>query len=73
MSIYRRLQDESFKPDEIESMTSAYEISLRELEISRTDAVTNPLAEKIVAITRSGERDPVLICVRALSELRLRA
>jgi hypothetical protein len=72
LAIYRKLQEASFGPDEIERMTSAYEIALRELEISRSNPATETIAQKIVEVTRDGERDPVLICVRALSDLRLR-
>ena len=72
MAIYRRLIESAFEPDEIERMTSAYEIALRELKIPRSHSATEAIAESIIEITRRGERDPVLICVRALSELSLR-
>ena len=72
MAIYRKLQEASFEPDEVERMTSAYEIALRELEMSQSNPAAETIAQKIIEVTRDGERDPVIICVRALRELRLR-
>ena len=73
MAIHRLMQEASFEPDEVARMTAAYDVAMRELEvIDGADPRAELVAKKIIEISRAGERDPVLICVQALKELRIR-
>ena len=70
MAIYRLLQNCAFGPDEIERMTTAYEDTLRVLGLAdRADPVTEIIAKKIIEVAQTGERDPLRIRARAISEL----
>lgn len=70
MAIYRLLQKSAFGPEEIERMTTAYEDGLRVLGLTdRADPFTEILAEKIIEIAQTGERDPAQIRVRAVAAI----
>jgi hypothetical protein len=70
MTIHRALENSAFSPEEIERMVVAYEQALSALALkNRDDAATRVVAQKIIQIARSGERDPVQICTRAVEEL----
>jgi hypothetical protein len=70
MAIYRLLREASFGPDEIGRMTAAYEQAFVALGLQdRTDPRTEILAQKIIAVARTGERDPSLICAQAIASL----
>jgi hypothetical protein len=72
MAIYRLLENSAFGPEEIRCMTDAYEHALRTLRwLNRSDPLTEMLAKKIIAITRSGEHDPALISAQAIKDLGL--
>jgi hypothetical protein len=79
MPLRRLLQTEvgaeeggSFAPEDIARMTAAYEGALELLRLKdRTDPVKELIAQKIIEITRNGEREPRRICVRALNQLGL--
>jgi hypothetical protein len=73
MAIYRLIANGSFGPDEIESMTAAYERALVDLElIDRNNPFTELVAKAIVNVTATGERDPEVIFERALNALSVR-
>ena len=60
----------AFTPDEIDVMTTAYELACTELSIrDRTNAVCEVLAKKIIEIAKRGERDPQRMCRDAVAEL----
>ena len=59
----------SFGPDEIRRMAEAYEMALRKTHIERTDPLTEFVAGKIIEFVHQGEREPALICAKALQSL----
>lgn len=74
MAIYRLIANGSFGPDEIESMTTAYECVLADLRLAdRNDPLTEIVAKAIVNVTATGERDPQVIAQRALNALGVRS
>lgn len=76
MAIYRLLKEFAFDPQTASAMIEAYEEAYRILELtgSRTDQLTELVAQKIVEIAQiEGEADPELICQRLGGSLRLSA
>jgi hypothetical protein len=70
MAIYRLLKFSAFQPEEITSMTAAYEDALRVLQLAdRQDPITELVAKKIIEVAELGETDPVRIRELALKEL----
>jgi len=70
MAIYRLLQKSAFGPEEIERMTTAYEDALRVLGLTdRADPMTEILAQKIIEIAQTGERDPARIRTKAVAAI----
>jgi hypothetical protein len=72
VAIYRLLENSAFDPDKVRIMVEAYECACRELELSgsRTDQLTELVAQKIVEIAQTEvEADPEFICRRSLHEL----
>jgi len=71
MAIYRLLQKSAFGPEDTKRMGAAYELALVQLELKdRDDPLTESIAKFIVEIAQTGEKDPGMICARALSLLR---
>lgn len=63
----------SFDPETIKVMTTAYESALADLGlIDRNDPITELVANTILTIASTGERDPELIKQRALNVLGVR-
>jgi hypothetical protein len=63
--------DVSFEPEDIEKLTTAFELALGKLEVSdRQDPVAVVLAKFIIELAKEGERDPEKLCDRALKILR---
>jgi hypothetical protein len=56
-----------FCPEEISSMSDAYDSSLKSFSTPPSMSVRESLAANIIAIAHSGERDPQRLCERALS------
>jgi hypothetical protein len=74
MAIYRIFQTGVFEPEEIAIMSAAYEDALNVLKLAnRQDPITELVARKIIAVARSGERDPKGIRELALKELGIAA
>jgi hypothetical protein len=70
MPINRFLRD-NFQADEIEILNLAFEDFLQALGLfDRNDLVTRVAASRIIAIGKTGLRDPAEICSVALKELR---
>ena len=66
----RLLPEAAFGPDEIRSMTEAYETALGLLRlVDRNDPVTEIVAKKIIEIFGTGERDPQRIAALAIEQL----
>jgi hypothetical protein len=75
VAIYRLLEKSAFDPDKVQIMVKAYECACRELELSgsRTDQLTELVAQKIVEIAQAEvDADPEIICQRSLHELGIR-
>jgi hypothetical protein len=71
MAIYRLLQRSAFGPEETKRLGEAYEFALVQLELKdRDDPLTESIAKFIIEIAQTGEKDPEMICARALSLLR---
>jgi hypothetical protein len=69
--IDRFLRDEDFEEDEVEILDLAFEDFLQALGLfDRNDLVTRIVAARIIAIGRTGLRDPAEICSVALKDLR---
>jgi len=72
MAIDKLLQESDFSPEEVANMTAAYETALAMLCVhDRNDPITERIAEKIISVTRSGQRDPAHICAHTIHELGL--
>lgn len=70
MAIYRLLQNSAFQPEDIRRMTAAYEKALVLLGLKdRNDPVTELVAEHIIEIAQTGERDTDLLCEGALKRV----
>jgi hypothetical protein len=70
MTIRRLLQNTTFGPEEVQRLVTAYEETLRALGLkNRSDAITQLVAEKIIAIGRLEIEDPAEISNLALKEL----
>jgi hypothetical protein len=70
LPLTRFLRNETFGPDEIAVMTSAFENSLRALDlVDRTDPAAEMVAKKIIELAKQGEHDPVRLCGRAVEAL----
>jgi hypothetical protein len=60
MPIRELLKTQSFGPDDIEVIVSAFEEALRELGlVDRTDPATHLVAKRISELAQQGERDPI--------------
>jgi hypothetical protein len=70
MTIHRLLRNNTFGPEEIELLVTAYEQALRALGLKdRSDPITQLVAEKIIAVGRLGIEDPTEISKVVLKEL----
>jgi hypothetical protein len=70
VALARLLENSAFGPDEIKRMTTAYEDALRVLGfVDRTDAITEIIANKVIEIAQTGERDPFRIRAAPLRTL----
>lgn len=70
MATYRILKNSGLEPDEIQRLTSAYEKALALLGLKdRTDPLTATVAQHIIQVAETGEKDPDLICACALRHL----
>jgi hypothetical protein len=61
--------DHSFGPEDIESLSMAFEAALRKLGVARDDPVTTEVAKLIIELAKEGERDPERLCALALKQL----
>lgn len=72
MAIYRLLQNSAFQPDDIKRMADAYERALILLHLGdrRDDPLTETVAQYIIEIAQTDEKDSETICAIALQRLR---
>jgi hypothetical protein len=72
MTIHSLFRETAFGPDEIERLVMAYKQTLRALRLNdRDDPITRLVAERIIAIGRTGIEDSAEISKLALQELGL--
>jgi hypothetical protein len=68
--IYALMVRNEFAPEEVEVLASAFEDVRRTLGLTnREDPATLMVAQKIIELAQSGERDPEQLRVRALESL----
>jgi len=57
-----------FEPEDIEKLTTAFELALSKLElVDRQDPLAVVLAKLIIELAKEGERDPEKLCDGALA------
>ena len=62
--------DSAFGPGAVDCLVKAYEAALAKLGLANCDdAATRLLAEKIIEVAQTGERNPMRISERAIGEL----
>ena len=66
------IQDEgAFTPGEVAVLVSAFEMTLQEIGlVNREDLLTLMIAKQIIAVARSGERDPQKLSSYVIAALR---
>jgi hypothetical protein len=70
MTIHNLFKNSPFGPDEIKILVAAYEETLLALGLApRGDALTELVAQKIIAIAQTGVRDASVIAKRAIGDL----
>jgi hypothetical protein len=70
MAIDRLLQNAPLGPEEISRLVTAYEETLKALELrDRSDPITNLVARKIIELGQTGVRDPQQISALAIKAL----
>lgn len=70
MTIHRLLQHIPLAPEDIGRLVAAYEATLEALELkSRSDPITEIVAQKIIEIGQTGVRDPLHISNLAIKAL----
>jgi hypothetical protein len=58
---YLLKERQSFGPDEIKVLATAFDAALLELGLGRTDTAALLVAKRIMALAQGGERDPTLL------------
>ena len=67
MAIFRLLQNAPLGPEDINRLVTAYEETLKALELSdRSDPITHIVARKIFELGQTGVRDPLEISALAV-------
>jgi hypothetical protein len=62
--------DHSFGPEDIETMSTAFESALGKLGlVDRNDPATHEVAKLIIEFAKQGHRDPERLCALALQRL----
>lgn len=70
MTVHHLLESFAFGPEEIQPVVKAYDDALAMLGLARCDdPATRLLAQKIIEVARTGERDPIKIRRRAIEKL----
>jgi hypothetical protein len=62
---------QSFGPDEIETLAIAFEETLQELGLARTDRAANFVAKRIIVLAEQGEHDPARLRQGAVKDVQL--
>lgn len=69
MPVLKLLENVSFDPEQIKTITSAYDKALHRLRLRDADLPTEALAKQIIAVAQDGELDTDRLCELALLEL----
>jgi len=73
MPIRPYLKDAIFEPEHVTAMGKAFDSVIRELnDRGLPPIVREAIAERIIAIAKSGERDPDKLCALAMDALGVR-
>jgi hypothetical protein len=71
VAIYRIFQQSAFLPEDTKRLGEAYELALVALRIrDRNDPVTETIAQCIIEIGQTGEKEPARICALAVEQIR---
>jgi hypothetical protein len=70
MPITPYLDGQKFDPETKRVMGVAFEMARAALRLKGNDPVIALVAEKVIALAKSGELNPDLLCERALDDLR---
>jgi hypothetical protein len=74
VAIYRLFENAAFGPEEIRSLSEAYESTLLALGlVDRNDPVTELIAKKIIEVAQTGERDAQRLSALAIEQLGIPA
>jgi hypothetical protein len=67
VAIYRLMQRQAFLPEDVQRLGDAYEHALKELGlVDRNDPLTETIAQLIIEVAQTGEKDPARICALAI-------
>lgn len=73
MAIRRLLVKSQFNPQEVKALCAAYDDIVLSLSLARAPETLRELfAERVVAVAKSGERDPDRIVNQVLSDMGIR-
>jgi hypothetical protein len=68
VDIYRLLKNSDFKPEDIQSMTIAYQRAVVLLALQNsTEPFRELVSRYIIEVARTGEKDPEAICTRVFA------
>ncbi len=71
MPIRSHLNGQRFDPETMRLMGLAYELTLISLRVvDRGDIANNVVAQKLIELAKSGERDPERLCEAVLNQWR---
>jgi hypothetical protein len=69
--IYRLLRNSAFLPEDVQRLGEAYEQALKESRlVDRNDPLAETVAQHIIEVAQTGERDPGRICALALEQMQ---
>jgi len=74
MAIHKLIANGSFGPDEIRTMSEAYDAALIALQLNNNqdEPITELIAKSIINVSAAGERDPAQMAERAINALGIR-
>jgi hypothetical protein len=71
MPVHRMLKDSGLPADQAEALVRAFDLAMKSLQlVDRDDPFTEMVAAKVIAIGKSGLRDPAAICDAVLKEFK---
>jgi len=67
---YPLAQDDSFSPEDVTALATAFEGALRTLGVDRSDPVVLSVASRMIELARHGERNPTRLREYVLNEFQ---